>query len=190
MRVFRELPNHSNTKRVSYLSHREALKLLSKGGEDVHFSSDSPEWYTPKEIIDLVETILGEIDLDPCSNAEKNVPAGEHFTEKQNGLTRRWNGRVYMNPPYGTVIQEWVLKFRAEYVSGRMTEGIALLPSRTDTEWFHQLREFPRAFLRGRLKFSQHQNSAPFPSMLLYAGRNLKRFGQAVADVGCVYVPL
>lgn len=61
------------------------------------FSSDTPEWYTPPEIIDRVVTLFGAIDLDPCADAGRGVPAARHFTVDDDGLSQVWSGRVYMN---------------------------------------------------------------------------------------------
>ncbi len=66
-------------------------------------SSQSNEHYTPVEIVDLAFCALGGIDLDPasCSTANRIVGARHYFTKEQNGLTREWHGRVFLNPPGG-----------------------------------------------------------------------------------------
>lgn len=157
---------------------------------DVHYSSESPEWYTPPHIVDCVLDALDTIDLDPCSNSltEPVIPAAKHFTTTENGLAQMWRGRVYMNPPYGRVIAEWIAKLLSEYLVGNVTEAIALVPARTDTEWFRCLKQFPRCFVAGRLNFSGYENSAPFPSALFYFGPNTARFVQAFDSVGDTYV--
>jgi len=157
--------------------------------KNVHFSSDSSEWYTPPDIIERVVAVLGGIDLDPCSNShyEPNVPATRHFTRDDDGLSQYWDGRVYMNPPYGNVIADWIDKLVYEHLEGRTTEAVALVPSRTDTVWFRALRAYPRCFLHGRLKFSGHDNSAPFPSMVVYLGENVQAFIEHFHDIGDVY---
>ena len=74
--------------------------------------------------------------------------------------------RVYCNPPYGKGIQEWVAKCANH-------DGLAvmLIPARTDTKWFHQfVYNKPNVevrFVKGRLKFGNSKNSAPFPSMVV-----------------------
>jgi len=80
----------------------------------------------------------GEIDLDPCSNSheEPNVPAKTHFTREDDGLAQDWHGRVYMNPPYGYEIAEWVDRLCQQYEQGSVIEAITLVPARTDTAWF------------------------------------------------------
>lgn len=155
----------------------------------VHYSSETPEWYTPSHIIARVIKTLGAIDLDPCSNSHEspNVPALSYYTKEDNGLAREWRGRIYMNPPYGREIVEWVRHLVREWVAGRVTEAVALVPARTDTEWHGELRQFPRCFVRGRLKFSNHESAAPFPSMAVYLGDNLLAFVEAFGDIGDIY---
>lgn len=155
----------------------------------VHFSSADMECYTPKHIIERVISVMGQIDLDPCSNSREspNVPASFHYTSEDDGLVQDWFGRVYMNPPYGDKISEWVRRLCSEWELGHLSEAIALVPSRTDTEWFRLLRSFPHCFVWGRLKFSDFENSAPFPSMLVYLGSNVERFAEVFSDIGDVY---
>jgi len=155
----------------------------------VHFSSASSAWLTPPAIIDRVLQALDGIDLDPCSNSHEapNVLAASLCTVEDDGLSQPWYGRVYMNPPYGRDISAWVVKLRLEYDAGRVTEAIVLLPARTDTAWFRRLRPYPRCFIAGRLKFSGYQNSAPFPSAVVYLGTRPQRFFEAFAELGDVY---
>lgn len=162
----------------------DAIRKLSGS---VHFSTTSPDWHTPTHIIQGAIQVLGEIDLDPCADMGKSVPAAKHYTFEDDGLLRAWSGRVYMNPPYGSAIGEWVRKLKEEYEGGGVKEAIALVPARTDTEWFGALRDYPRLFVKGRLKFSQHQNSAPFPSCLFYLGDNGQKFVEAFDGVGDVF---
>lgn len=69
-----------------------------KGGTDV--------WLTPPSIIKS----LGEFDLDPC--APENRPwdtAKHHYTEADDGLSKPWFGRVWLNPPYSRdIIGLWM----------------------------------------------------------------------------------
>jgi len=156
---------------------------------NVHFMSESVECYTPREVLDRVIAAMGAIDLDPCSNSHEspNVPAAEHFTQEDDGLAQLWRGRVFMNPPYGRELDDWIAKLCGEYEAGRVTEAVALVPSRTDTQWFRRLRAYPRCFLWGRLRFVNQENSAPFPSMAVYLGLHLASFIRSFADIGDTY---
>ena len=155
----------------------------------VHFSSRTVEHCTPENIIDLILACMGELDLDPCSEGgdPPNVPAHAHYTSEDDGLAQSWKGRIYMNPPYGREIGDWVEKLCSEHEAGRVTEAIALLPSRTDTQWWTRLREYPVCFVKGRLTFVGSQDPAPFPSAVFYLGRDIGKFCRAFGDLGDVY---
>lgn len=142
------------------------------------FTSDTPEWYTPRHVVDAVIEAMGAIDLDPCADASKGIPAERHFTEADDGLSQPWRGRVYMNPPYGRTIGQWVDKLAEEYEYGNITEAIALVPARTDTSWWAHLPASMVCFVTGRLSFSDHENAAPFPSAACYLGRDGRRFAE------------
>lgn len=154
------------------------------------FSSDTPEWYTPKHIVAAVVKALGAIDLDPCADPGKGIPAASHFTATDNGLDQPWRGRVYMNPPYGREIGAWVDKLAEEYEYGNVSEAIALVPARTDTSWWAHLPASMVCFVTGRLSFSDHENAAPFPSAVCYLGTRSQAFAETFIEHGLVYVRL
>ena len=124
-----------------------------KGG-NVHFSSASEHWATPKHVYEALDAEFC-FTLDPCP------------LHGSGGLSQEcvWAGqRVYCNPPYGRGMDAWLRRgLEADL-------AVFLIPARTDTRWFHEI-VMPNAkeirFLRGRLKFGDAKNSAPFPSMLV-----------------------
>lgn len=139
------------------------------GDMAVHFSSATDEWETPQDFFDELDEEF-EFALDVCATPE-NAKAPYFFTRTKNGLLQPWAApighAVWMNPPYGRGIGKWVEKARHE--SERGATVVCLLPARTDTRWFHD-HIHGRAeirFVRGRLKFGGHKNSAPFPSMVV-----------------------
>jgi hypothetical protein len=155
----------------------------------VHFSSRTAEHYTPESIIVSTLACLGEIDLDPCSDGGNppNIPAQMHYTVADDGLAHPWYGRVYMNPPYGREVGDWVEKLCSEHEAGRVVQAIALLPSRTDTQWWKRLRAYPVCFVQGRLTFVGSEDPAPFPSAVFYLGRDVGRFCHTFGHLGDVY---
>lgn len=160
----------------------------------IHYSSETPEHYTPSHIIDLVLDVMGGIDLDPCSNSKvnPNVPAAVHYTPAENGLQQEWCGSVYMNPPYGREIGEWVEKLCNDFVNGKVTEAIALVPARVDTAWWNKLtsteRTYPLVcFVKGRLVFVNNEDPAPFPSALVYLGDNRIEFYSVFSAIGRIW---
>ena len=136
---------------------------------DCLFSSKTPEWSTPQELFDALDTIH-HFDLDPASTHE-NAKCERHFTKADDGLSQNWGGAsVFCNPPYGREIGAWV---RKGYEEGQKpgTKVVMLLPARTDTAWFHDYCVKGKVeFLRGRLKFGGSKWSAPFPSMIVTFG--------------------
>jgi DNA N-6-adenine-methyltransferase Dam len=133
--------------------------------------------------------VLGNIDLDPCSDAAHTIPTFVHFTEVEDGLMKQsWSGRVYLNPPYGRNIAPWVEKLVQQYIRRSVTEAIALVPARVDTDWFRQFRDYAVCFVDGRLKFSGHENSAPSPSAVVYLGMDIEKFSSAFSDIGDIWV--
>lgn len=160
------------------------------------FSSHTADHYTPPEIVALAVKTLGEIDLDPCSNSREapNIPAREHYTRAENGLLLPWIGRVYLNPPYGRKIGDWVRKLRAEYEAGNTSSAIALVPARVDTKWFSELYGYPVCFISGRLRFINSrgalQGAAPFPSAIVYLGEEPARFFREFERMGRLYLPI
>lgn len=130
----------------------------------VHYSSKTPEWSTPQAFFDTLDAEF-DFTLDPAATKE-NAKCKKFYTEEENGLKQDWKGeRVFVNPPYGRVIGDWVKKMSE---SGAEV-CVALLPARTDTRWFHQYiyGKAQVRLLKGRLKFGDSKTSAPFPSMVV-----------------------
>lgn len=124
-------------------------------------SSASIEWSTPQDFYDKLHTEFN-FNLDPCCTHE-NAKCSIHFTAQEDGLKQPWNhSRVFMNPPYGKEIKHWMRKAFESAAQGATV--VCLVPARTDTAWFHDYAfKGDVRFLRGRLKFGGHKNSAPFP---------------------------
>ena len=152
------------------------------------FTSNTPEWYTPPDIITAVISVMGCIDLDPCSPfSDGPVPAKKHYTIDDDGLVLPWCGRVYMNPPYGRIWQKWARKAIKEYRIGNATEIILLIAARPDTRAWQELSVFPWCGITGRLHFSGHPRAAPFPSAVFYLGDNIERFKNVFGPFGPIY---
>lgn len=161
-------------------------------------SSDSAEHYTPPSFLDLVREVA-PIDLDPCWSPKSLVRPRRAYTVA--GLTDPWScddGLIFVNPPYGRGIGEWVARCARAGVAGHSV--LALVPARTDSLWFQSAIQVASAvcFLRGRLRFwttaqcdscnkvglckkdrhvmreldaAVEAGPAPFPSVVLFWGR-------------------
>ena len=132
----------------------------------VMFSSASDNWSTPQDLFDQLNEEF-DFNLDPCASAN-NAKCAQYFTKEQDGLKQNWGQRVFCNPPYGRGIGKWVEKCSEEAKKDN-TLCVMLLPARTDTRWFHDFiyNKAEVRFLKGRLKFGNSKNSAPFPSMVV-----------------------
>lgn len=150
-------------------------------------SSASHEWYTPRHVVDAVLSTMQVIDLDPCADKDRRIPAAAHLTKQDDGLAHPWKGRVYMNPPYGDGIGEWTAKLRREFDARKVTEAVALLPARTETDWWEALGAEFICLIHGRLKFSDGDTAAPFPSAAVYLGKFPDVFADAFRKLGPVY---
>lgn len=129
------------------------------------FTSNSDEWATPQAMFDELNKEFN-FDLDPCAT-EENAKCENFYTLQENGLERSWEGyRVFCNPPYSE-IGKWVEKCYREG-SKDNTLVVLLIPSRTDTRYFHNFiyQRCELRFVKGRLKFGDGTSSAPFPSMV------------------------
>lgn len=126
----------------------------------VHFMSMRLDWQTPKETYDKLDKEF-HFDFDPC-------PTNSTF----NGLEIGWKKSNFVNPPYGREISKWLKKGYEEYKKGKNV--VFLIPSRTDTRWWHDyvMKADEIRFIKGRLKFGDEKNPAPFPSCIVIFNGN------------------
>lgn len=123
------------------------------------FSSNSDRWATPREVFDALNEEFG-FDFDPCPL--------DGIVDGTSPLFSKWSDkRVFCNPPYGPALRGFLERAQEAKLA------VYLLPARTDTRWFHEI-VLPLAkeirFIKGRLKFGDAVNSAPFPSMVVVFG--------------------
>jgi phage N-6-adenine-methyltransferase len=131
---------------------------------DAMMSSTTDMWETPKWLFDQLNNIY-RFTLDVCAVPE-NAKCERFFTPGQDGLAQEWTGTCWMNPPYGRKIGKWIKKAYESAQAGATV--VCLLPARTDTAWWHDYcMKGEITFLRGRIKFGQAKNSAPFPSAIV-----------------------
>lgn len=131
---------------------------------DIHFSKNSDEWETPQDTFNALNREFS-FTVDVCAT-EENAKVPYFFSKEENGLSCSWKGEtVWCNPPYSKA-KDWVKK--ASESEAQVV--VMLLAARTCTKWFHEyLYQKPNVelrFIKGRLKFGGHSNSAPFPSLI------------------------
>jgi site-specific DNA-methyltransferase (adenine-specific) len=145
---------------------RQIDLLVMPKTNSVHFMSKTNEWTTPSELYERLNREFN-FTLDPCCTKE-NAKCERYFTTAEDGLKQNWsNDIVFMNPPYGREIGKWIEKAYKESLKGAIV--VCLIPARTDTAYWHDYI-FGKAevrFLRGRIKFGDGDNSAPFPSAVV-----------------------
>ena len=143
---------------------------------DPLFSSGKNDWETPQDLFYELDEEF-HFTLDPCCTPE-TAKCKKYYTEKENGLIQDWDGeRVFCNPPYSSGMQDqWVRKCYEHGAKGYL--AVMLIPARTDTKRFHDYilnhENIEIRYIRGRLKFGESINSAPFPSMIVIFGRKGK----------------
>ena len=122
---------------------------------NVHFESQRLDWKTPKAVYQVLNAEFN-FDHDPCP-----------VNPTKDGLQADWGLRNFVNPPYGREIGKWIRKGYEEWKKGKVV--VFLVPSRTDTIWWHDycMKAKEIRFIRGRLKFDDQKNSAPFPSAIV-----------------------
>jgi len=128
------------------------------------FSSKTDEWETPQDLFNELDQEF-EFNLDVCATKD-NRKCKNFYAKEIDGLKQNWHGVCWMNPPYGREIGKWVKKAYEESLKGSTV--VCLLPSRTDTRWWHDYcMKGEIRFIKGRLKFSGNKYSAPFPSAIV-----------------------
>ena len=141
---------------------------MDKGTQLVMFSSKTGEWATPQEFFDKLAWRFGPFDLDPCADPT-NTKCANFFSEAEDGLSKDWGGFIsFVNPPYGRGIDKWIQKGYEESHKEN-TRVVMLIPARTDTKYWHRyvMKADEVYFVKGRLKFGDSSNSAPFPSAVV-----------------------
>ena len=146
----------------NFISHGSRTIMINKS----LFSSESVEWATPQWLFDALN-IEFSFTLDPCCTAENTKVKDNFFTRQEDGLSQDWGTHsVFMNPPYGKEISQWMEKAFHSSLNGATV--VALVPARTDTKWWHDLSmKGEIRLLRGRIKFVGGKHSAPFPSAVV-----------------------
>lgn len=146
----------------------------------VHFSSESGTWSTPRPFFAQLDREF-HFTLDVCAMPETALcphyytpPLGMDYEclwpgrAECDAFAHEWRGLCWMNPPYGREIGVWVAQAFHAAQAGHATV-VCLLPSRTDTAWWHDfvMRASEVRLVRGRLKFGGATSGAPFPSAVV-----------------------
>lgn len=159
-------------------------------------NSGNNEWYTPAEYIHTVRQVLGEIDLDPASNktAQKTVRAKRFYTQENNGLDKKWKGRVFMNPPYERgLVSVFTDKLVSHVEAGDVSTAVLLVNNATESQWFQEAARASAAicFPCHRIKYDTpdgpHTGSPLQGQAFMYFGEDVPKFAEKFITHGlCV----
>jgi phage N-6-adenine-methyltransferase len=139
-------------------------------------TSNDDTWSTPKDFYDNLAKefnfVLDAAALASSTLVPDNWYGLDHADKaRQDAFNCCWSldsahGVVWLNPPYGRTIGQWLKKANDEAKQGATV--VCLVPARTDTNWWHSycIKHEVR-FIKGRLKFGKQKNCAPFPSALI-----------------------
>jgi phage N-6-adenine-methyltransferase len=157
-----------------------SVKQKASGARGYHPVSKTDNWATPQHFFDDYNAKY-HLTCDAAASA-RNAKCPKFFSKKQDGLKQDWGTeRVWCNPPYGRVLGKWMQKADDACRAGATV--VMLVPSRTDTKWFHEIAlKRKTVFIKGRLKFGNSKAPAPFPSLVVVfqpRARRLKTAGRA-----------
>lgn len=158
----------------------------------VAYNSGNNEWYTPAEYISAARRVMGGIDLDPASSDKANevVQASKYYTIQDDGLTKAWHGRIWLNPPYERkLILRFIEKLCFHATHNDISEAIILVNNATETAWFNSLIGVATAivFPRERVKFYTPDGimAAPLQGQaVIYVGSKPSVFLETLSTFG------
>ena len=149
---------------------------MTKQLNAMHTGPRREDWETPPALFSLYNDEF-RFNLDAAANA-RNAKCRAFLSKDSLHPEQWWTGRVWLNPPYGKQIGEWVKKACLEVRAGHAEVAVCLVPARTDSWWWHDYAEpfAEKRFIRGRIKFVGAPYNAPFPSaVLIFRPANSRR---------------
>jgi DNA N-6-adenine-methyltransferase (Dam) len=158
----------------------------------VSHNSGEVEWYTPRMYIKPVREVLGGIDLDPasCRTAQDVIKAARYYTKEDDGLSKEWAGRVFLNPPYANrLVVPFVSKLCSHVERGDVEAAILLVNNGGDSRWCQRALWLSQAVCHplGRLKFEGRHKSSPTQGQyFLYYGPHTDKFLRTFGHFGWV----
>ena len=173
------------------------LEKLTRSPRATLTASASDEWYTPPQYIELARQVMGGIDLDPASNetAQQWIKAEKWYGIRDDGLKLPWQGKIWLNPPYGSGIQQWTDKAIESYESGAICQAVLLCRPAPGSKWYQKLAgRCASCITDKRIRFmdasGQQQSSPVHGNVFFYLGEDVKRFSEVFGAIGVVSRPV
>lgn len=160
-------------------------------------NSGNNEWYTPARHIELARAVMGGIDTDPASSevANRTVQAAQFFSADDDGRSKTWSGRVWMNPPYAQpLMSDFAEAVASKFEAGEIDQACVLVNNATETQWFQRMLSTASAvcFPKSRIKFLDpdgNPSGAPLQGQaIVYMGESIEAFVEAFSQEGAVLV--
>lgn len=134
-------------------------------------SRKSDEWETPQWLFDKLNEGY-KFTFDAAATSKNSKCGGSYGDAIGDSLTLNWSyhsqgGNIWLNPPYSKIGAFIKKAYEEAFKNGIFV--VCLIPSRTDTRWWHDyvMKAGEIIFIKGRLKFGDSANSAPFPSCIV-----------------------
>lgn len=157
-------------------------------------------YITPDHILDCVRNYYDGIILcDPATEPSNPTKAEVFWTKEDDGLAQEWPSQIFINPPYGKVIQSWTKKIKEEADQGKTI--IALMPcgARFSTRYWQNDILSPNldtiCFVKGRVKFLRPDGSVakqnPYDSAIYGFNVCKRKFKKEFSKLGkCLEVKI
>jgi ParB family chromosome partitioning protein len=190
-----QLPAETQREIASLPTRKEIVEEVKK---HVHVAQNSGEneWYTPPQFIESARLVMGSIDTDPASNpiANATVKATRFFTKDEDGLQQKWEGNVWMNPPYAQpLMSQFAEAISEKFESGEIEQAIILVNNATETQWFQRMASVASAvcFPKSRVKFldpNGKPGGAPLQGQaIIYMGDSKRVFRDEFRKYGAIF---
>lgn len=178
---------------------REAGKTPLKIWKEIatdHAMAIAGERYSPHWLAKAARRVMEKIDTDPasCGAANKTIGAKRYFDQDKDGLTRKWHGATYLNPPFGPGWKDWIVKLAEEIEAGRVTEAVVVGPHTMlvsiDSPWFRILLEGSIFLPEQRPRFSEgcggKETGVKYGTFVAYVGKRHRRFARVLGNQGII----
>jgi ParB family chromosome partitioning protein len=189
-----QLPAETQREIASLPTRKEIVQEVKK---HIHVAQNSGEneWYTPPQFIESARLVMGSIDTDPASNpiANATVNATRFFTKDEDGLKQKWEGNVWMNPPYAQpLMSQFAEAVASKHESGEIAQAIVLVNNATETQWWQRMAICSSAvcFPKTRIRFLDPDGNPGAPlqgQSILYFGENKTVFMEEFSKYGATY---